>query len=283
MSAPVALEVFFGFVMFAAVFAPLERFFPIRRQPVLRPGWSTDVVYYIAGCILGHVSDAASLLGLFLIQRAIGAKALSGAAAQSLWLQVLEIVLIADFLTYVFHRALHSNAFLWRFHQVHHCSERMDWLAGNRLHPVDKILGDCFQFIPIFCIGFSGTAVLVYTIFLGFQGFLIHSNIRVNLGPLRWVVANPQFHHWHHSRDPRAYNKNFAPHLVIFDLLFGTAYIPPPRVMPEEYGLYEDVPAGFMAQMIYPFLRADAAVSEDGATGLPPSTLRAVPVSRTRS
>ena len=134
----------------------------------------------------------------------------------------------------------------------------MDWLANVRLHPVDKFLGDCFQFIPILCAGFSDLALLVYTIILGFQGFLNHSNIRLNYGPLRWVATSPQFHHWHHCREPEAYNKNFAPHLVVFDLLFGTAYIPPPRVMPEDYGVYEHVPAGFFAQMLYPFRRIHA-------------------------
>jgi sterol desaturase/sphingolipid hydroxylase (fatty acid hydroxylase superfamily) len=255
MSAPVAIEIFAGFFIFALVFAPLERFFPIHKQPALRSGWGTDVLYYAVGCLVGHLSDAASLFGMLLIRRAIGANVHYAAGLQPVWLQVLEILLMADFLAYWFHRCLHRNEFLWRFHRVHHSSERMDWLANVRLHPIDKVMGDCFQFIPILCVGFSDTALLAYTIFLGFQGFLNHSNVRLNYGPLRWIVTSPQFHHWHHCRDEKAYNKNFAPHLVFFDLLFGTAYIPSSRDMPEDYGVYEDVPAGFVAQTIYPFRR----------------------------
>jgi len=59
----------------------------------------------------------------------------------------------------------------------------MDWLANVRLHPIDKTLGDCFQFIPIFLLGISSAPILAYTILLGFQGFFNHSNIKVNFGP----------------------------------------------------------------------------------------------------
>lgn len=46
----------------------------------------------------------------------------------------------------------------------------MDWLSNVRLHPLAKMLGHCFQFTTIFCIGFGTTPLLVYTIFPGFLG-----------------------------------------------------------------------------------------------------------------
>ncbi len=108
-------------------------------------------------------------------------------------IQFLEILILADFLAYIFHRCLHRFGGLWRLHRVHRSSERMDRLANVRLHPIDKMLGDCFQLIPIFCIGFGEGTVLAYTIFLGFQGFLNHSNIKLDFGPLRWIVAFRSF------------------------------------------------------------------------------------------
>lgn len=128
----------------------------------------------------------------------------------------------------------------------------MDWLANVRLHPVDKLMGDCFQFIPLFFLGFSTGPLLAYTIFLGFQGFFNHSNVRIDFGPLRRVVASPQFQHWHHCRDAVAYNKNFSPHLVIFDRLFGTFYLPHDRSAPDRYGVEEPVPELLPGQLIYP-------------------------------
>jgi sterol desaturase/sphingolipid hydroxylase (fatty acid hydroxylase superfamily) len=253
MSAPLSLQIFIGFFMFALVFMPLEHRFPQKGGGTFRAGWLIDVTYYVVGCFVGRVTDALSVGGMLLIRHAAGWKSAHMAAAQPGWLQFFEILLLADFLAYLFHRALHRNPYLWQLHKIHHSSERMDWLANVRLHPLDKVLGDCFQFIPIFLLGFGDGPMLAYTIFLGFQGFLNHSNVKLDYGPLRWVIASPQFHHWHHCNHPEAYDKNFSPHLVIFDLLFGTANIAPPRVLPDVYGVPETVPQGFLGQMVFPF------------------------------
>ncbi|GEM_PF-6057337 len=66
MSAPVGLEIVVGFAMFALVFATLERRFPLRLQRTLRPGWATDILYYVTGCFVGHASDAAERLAGWL-------------------------------------------------------------------------------------------------------------------------------------------------------------------------------------------------------------------------
>ncbi|OOK82266.1 sterol desaturase domain protein [Mycobacterium kansasii] len=47
--------------------------------------------------------------------------------------------------------------------------------------------------------------------------------------PLRWLIATPQFHHWHHARQPQAYNTNYAAEFPIVDALFGTLYLPTGR------------------------------------------------------
>ena len=253
MSTPVSVELFLGFLLFAVVFVPLERCFPCRRQRVFRRGWRTDIAYYVAGCFLGHLSDASSLSAMLLIRWATASEPGSLAALQPGWLQFVEIVIVGDLLIYLSHRCLHRFPSLWRFHRVHHSAQQMDWLVNVRLHPVEKLLEDGCKFVPIFLLEFADGPVLAYTIFLALQGFLNHSNVKINFGFLRWVLATPQFHHWHHCKDPSSYNKNFAPHLAIFDLLFGTAYLPPGDAMPEEYGVAESVPEGFWGQMIHPF------------------------------
>jgi sterol desaturase/sphingolipid hydroxylase (fatty acid hydroxylase superfamily) len=252
MSPPIHLEIVFGFLVFALVFVPLERLLPTRRQPALRAGWRMDIAYYVLGCFVGHLSDATSVAAMLLIRHGMGLSP-GLAASQPGWLQFLEILFLADFLAYWFHRALHRNPFLWRFHRVHHGSRHMDWLANVRLHPVDKIMGDCFQFVPIFCLGFASGPLLAYTIFLGFQGFLNHSNVRLNFGPLRWVFASPEFHHWHHCDLRESYDRNFSPHFVICDRLFGTALIPAQPSLPESYGVDEPVPDDFLGQLMHPF------------------------------
>ena len=72
-----------------------------------------------------------------------------------------------------------------------------------------------------------------------------------SLGPLRFVIATPVFHRWHHSDDPALRDKNFAPTFPVLDLIFGTFHMPMDR-LPEGYGA-EGVPPNFLGQMAYPF------------------------------
>jgi len=252
-STPIYLQIIIGFVLFAAIFVTLERKRPIRRQSIFRRGWGTDVNYFVLGCVMGQFSGAASLAFIVFIRHVTGLHYPQIAAQQPGWLQFLEILLLFDFMGYVTHRAMHKTPWLWRFHRIHHSSQEMDWLVNVRVHPVDKIISDCFQLVPTLCLGFSTLPLLAFTILLGVQGFLNHSNLRANYGPLRWIVVSPQFHHWHHSNDSSSYDKNFTPHLVIFDLLFGTARLPPSNAMPASYGVAEEVPDGFLSQLLDPF------------------------------
>lgn len=252
-STSVYLQIIIGLFAFGAIFITLERKLPVRRQTVFRRGWITDVKYFILGCFTGNFSGTISLAIVLFIRQIAGPRYLQIASHQPGWLQFLEILLIFDFVGYIVHRAMHVIPWLWRFHRIHHSSKEMDWLVNVRVHPVDKMLSDCLQTIPIILLGFSPLPLLAFTILLGVQGFMNHANLRVHYGPLRWMVVSPQFHHWHHSSDPNYHNKNFAPHLVLCDILFGTARLPSSNTMPEAYGVTEPVPETFLKQLVHPF------------------------------
>ena len=68
-------------------------------------------------------------------------------------------------------------------------------------------------------------------------------------------MVTPAFHHWHHGAEPEAVDKNFAVHTPIFDILFGTYYLP--DRWPTAYGLVHrrDVPSRWVSQLFYPFRR----------------------------
>jgi sterol desaturase/sphingolipid hydroxylase (fatty acid hydroxylase superfamily) len=128
----------------------------------------------------------------------------------------------------------------------------MDWLAAARVHPLDQIVTKALTIVPLYMMGFSKATFGAYLLLAVFWAVLIHANVKISLGPLRWVITTPQFHHWHHSNEPAAYNKNFAGELPILDLLFGTFYLPGKR-MPESYGLSEVVPISYWRQLLFPF------------------------------
>jgi Fatty acid hydroxylase superfamily len=55
---------------------------------------------------------------------------------------------------------------------------------------------------------------------------LFHANVDWDWGPPRSVIAAPRFHRWHHTGEAEARDKNFAGLLPLWDILFGTYYMP---------------------------------------------------------
>ncbi|MCY1240504.1 Fatty acid hydroxylase superfamily protein [compost metagenome] len=170
--------------------------------------------------------------------------------SQPIWLQAVEVILVADTGFYLAHRTFHAVPFLWKFHAIHHSIEEMDWLAAHRVHPVDQIVTMTAARLPIYALGFSGAAVAIYVLVYQAQSLLVHSNTRVRFGPLKWVLASPQFHHWHHANERQAYDKNFAGQLPFIDALAGTLYMP--ERMPKVYGTDDLVPPLYHQQLAYP-------------------------------
>ena len=172
--------------------------------------------------------------------------------SQPLWLQLVELLLLADLGFYAVHRLFHSVPALWRIHQIHHSIEEMDWLAAARVHPVDQILTKGASLLPCFALGFSEWAIAAFALAYHWHSLLLHSNVRLSFGPLDWLIASPNFHHWHHCRDREAWDRNFAGQLSLWDHLFGTAFLPKGRTA-ERFGIGESVPEGYAGQLVHPF------------------------------
>ncbi len=157
------------------------------------------------------------------------------------------------------HRAYHEVPLLWRLHAVHHSAKHMDWLAGSRQSIVELLITRTLILAPIYVLGFSKEVIDAYIVIVGIQAVFNHANVSVRLGPLSYVIVTPNFHHWHHSQDTEAIDRNYAAHFAFLDHLFGTA-VQADRKWPEHYGVLGDyVPDGFLAQQAFPFRRAQHA------------------------
>jgi sterol desaturase/sphingolipid hydroxylase (fatty acid hydroxylase superfamily) len=172
-------------------------------------------------------------------------------AAQPLLIQLIEAVFLADLLFYAAHRLFHSVPFLWKFHAVHHSIEEMDWLASARVHPFDQIVTKGASILPLLGLGFSGPVIAAHAIIYSWHSYLLHSNVNLKFGPLKWVIASPEYHHWHHANQREAYDQNYAAQLSIIDKLFNTFYLPQGKT-PEKYGIDERVPRGYLSQLVTP-------------------------------
>jgi sterol desaturase/sphingolipid hydroxylase (fatty acid hydroxylase superfamily) len=249
-------NVIFGLLVGALVFIPLERLFALRReQKIFRRGWRADVLHFL---FTRNVSDVCAFVlvgALVLLAHGFVSPTFQAAvASQNRALQFFEAVLIANVGGYVGHRLSHEVPFLWRFHAIHHSISEMDWLAAARVHPLDQIVTKALTIVPLYLMGFSKATFGAYIGLATLHAVFIHSNVRFRFGPLRWIIGTPAFHHWHHSAEVQAHNKNYSGELPVLDLLFGTLYLPKGR-MPEKYGTSEPVPSSYLGQMIFPFSR----------------------------
>lgn len=249
--------VFVGLV--ALAFVPLERAFPIREEGARR-GLATDLAFATFGRV------ATKLLLVFGVGRLLDVadahawengpwNAVESVSARTLVTVGLGLLLF-ELGGYAYHRLAHRVPFLWRLHEVHHSAETMDWLAGSRLHLVDVAVTRGLTYVPAYVLGFGEGPLFAYVAWVSIQATLIHANVRFEFGPLRWWLATPQFHHWHHAADAEGIDKNFAVHLPLLDWLFGTLHLPASR-WPERYGLSsgERPPEGYCRQFWYPFRR----------------------------
>jgi lathosterol oxidase len=241
-------------LLYTAVFIPLERLFALRAgQPVFRRQWVIDLTYFFINSLLIEVLTILTLKpALILFDWAQVAWVSATVGSLPLFVQVPALLLVADFTQYWVHRTFHVVPVLWPFHAIHHSIEEMDWLAGSRLHLVDVILTRGLTYVPIFVLGFSEQALIVYVFLVAAQATFIHANVRWEFRPLRRLIATPAFHHWHHSADREAVDRNFAVHTPIWDILFGTYYLP--DRWPTAYGLSgrRDVPTRWVTQLLYP-------------------------------
>jgi sterol desaturase/sphingolipid hydroxylase (fatty acid hydroxylase superfamily) len=249
-------------LLLALIFVPMERLFArLTAQPIFRRAWQTDLTHFAISHLLVQVTVLLTLAPATVLFAWAARPGLQGAIqTQPLLLQFVEIVVVADLSEYVVHRAFHRIPWLWRFHQVHHSAEAMDWLASARLHLVDIVVTRGLSFVPLFILGFSPPALYAYLIFVSFHAVFIHANVRFRFRPIEQLVVTPRFHHWHHAVEPEAVDTNFAIHLPIIDRLFGTCYFPDGR-WPRAYGLAgSPVPDGWLRQLGWPFRRARAVV-----------------------
>lgn len=246
------LSLFFS----ALVFIPLEHYLGRRDVAVLRPGWRTDATYFFASHVLVQFILIAVTASTTAIAAAVAIPGVKDAVSSMPgWAQFLLAVFAADLAQATLHRAYHRITTLWRFHAVHHSSRDLDWLAGSRVHFVETVLTRSIVILPLIVLGFSTETINAYVILVGLQAVVAHANITVRFGWLEYLVVLPRYHHWHHARHVDYWDRNYAIHLPLVDMLMGSFKLPRDGGWPEEYGVLrlETVPQGIVAQHLMPF------------------------------
>ena len=241
----------FGF----ALAVPVERIWRRHDFGVRRPGLRTDAFHLM---FTGAVQTAALIVAVVICMVPMW-PLLDNPLAQAFQrlptLAQAAIALVTfEMMGYWYHRMAHEVPFLWRFHAVHHSSERLDWIAAARLHPLEGFFGGLVAAPPLLLLGVRPTTLGVVGVVTQLWAITLHMNVRWRMRWLDGIWGTPEYHHWHHSNHPEAHDRNYSGLLPVLDLLFGTYYLPKDR-RPEVYGIDDPMPEGYLAQLVHPLRR----------------------------
>ncbi|MGI9317019.1 MAG: sterol desaturase family protein, partial [bacterium] len=257
-------------VLFGAIaITLLEYFFPYRQQwrPVAKD-MLNDAAYMllVQNVLPKFLGFTVAILMLGGIQN--GSQSINGLWPHhwSLFAQVILMLIAAEFVRYWLHRMSHSWSPLWRFHAVHHSPHKVYWMNVGRFHPFEKSLQYVFDTLPFLILGVSENVLALYFVFYATNGFFQHCNISVRLGFFNYIVSGPELHRWHHSKIAKQSNHNFGNNLIIWDLLFGTWFLPKGKAVTELGLINRNYPDTLPDQLRAPFIKGlDKHRSEDAS------------------
>jgi sterol desaturase/sphingolipid hydroxylase (fatty acid hydroxylase superfamily) len=247
----------------------LEIMFPWRKnQPLIRENFWIDTFYLFWNYFLFSlvIYNALSTVFVQLFNDFLGLFGMTNLMAIYVgnfpaWVQLLIIFVIRDFMQWNIHRLLHRTPWMWEFHKVHHSTEAMGFAALMRYHFMENIIYRSLEYLPLAMMGFGISDFFIVHIFTLVFGQFGHSNLYINIGPLKYILNGPQMHLWHHAKVfPASHPKgmNFGITLSVWDYLFKTNYQPfddenLPIGLPDEA---EPLPHDFIGQSLQPFRKA---------------------------
>ena len=245
----------------------LEVLFPWRKnQPIIREHFWLDIFYlfwnYFLFALVAY--NALSMVAVEAFNDFLGVFGITNTVAIKVdqlpgWVQLVIIFIVRDFMQWAIHRMYHHVDWMWEFHKVHHSTREMGFAALLRYHWMENILYRTLEYIPLAMIGFGITDFFIVHIFTLVLGQLGHANLKIPLGPFKYILNGPQMHLWHHAKDlpdshPHGFNYGIS--LSVWDFLFRTDYWPSdnenlPVGLPDE----EKFPEDFIGQTTEPFKR----------------------------
>jgi sterol desaturase/sphingolipid hydroxylase (fatty acid hydroxylase superfamily) len=130
-----------------------------------------------------------------------------------------------DSVSYLWHRANHRVAVLWRFHRVHHSDLSFTVSTGVRFHPGELLLSLPLRLTAIALLGAPVVAVVMFEALFTVANLVEHGNINFRPGLERWLarlLVTPALHRRHHTRRRPELDSNFGTIFTVWDRLLGT-------------------------------------------------------------
>ncbi|MGB7432268.1 MAG: sterol desaturase family protein [Ahrensia sp.] len=219
-----------------------------------RKGWQSlgeNAVFFFINALFGPVAFLLSTMMISGVEQ-LGIPRVDPAFWTALPAIVVMIVgvFVYDITNYWFHRGMHEVPWLWPIHAIHHSDEDVNGLTTYRVHFIEPIMIMMPFVVVQTLLGISPASIAVAATFLGLHNIYVHIDLDWTHGPLRYIIASPRYHRWHHADIPEAHGKNLANFFPFIDVWFGTYYVP--GKCEEKMGA-DGVPKSIISQMAFPF------------------------------
>jgi len=246
------------FLVFGAIFAPLERLIPWSKRWQDDTELPTDWFLFFGGKVWGdYINKPLRIAATAWIVQEI-----SPEIGKEIWptqlhpvVQVLLLLSVNDFFRYWYHRWMHENEFMWRWHSVHHSSERLYWFNAARSHPLEGLVSSIIWAVPFALIKAPAEIIFVTNLLGRTIGRFQHTNLDLILGPFDYIFSTPKNHRYHHSKSHIIGHSNYGGDVIVWDSLFGTFYLPKGEEPSDDIGIEElpNYPKSFFGLMMAPF------------------------------
>lgn len=230
----------------------MERWMPYEKNWVKgKCDWNLDLTYYI----INYCIKLAAQYVLILLAQNISFFNWFP-TEQPFWLQVILALTIIDFFLFFVHWQSHKYRFLWNLHAIHHSSERLYFLNGDKRHALHQLIEGGPGIIVCMVIGAPPVVIIAALALLAVNMFMQHTNLDYKAGILKKFFCVAELHRWHHRADYKDAQVNYGAWLTVWDYIFGTAY-DEPRMKTQlgEIGIAEEknFPKKYWKQFLYPF------------------------------
>lgn len=220
--------------IFAGVFlamAAIELAFPHHEDGMKARRWGGNLLLFLSGILVTRILLPMGAVGFAGLMEARG-WGLLNLINLPLWLEILVVVIVFDFIIWGQHVVFHKVGWLWRLHRVHHADTVLDVTTGLRFHPIEIALSLGVKLVAIALIGPAAIAVFVFEVALNAGSMITHANWKLPRGvdhAVRYLFVTPGMHRVHHAEGRLDTDSNYGFNLAIWDRLFGT-YRPEPVV-----------------------------------------------------
>jgi sterol desaturase/sphingolipid hydroxylase (fatty acid hydroxylase superfamily) len=120
------------------------------------------------------------------------------------------------------HRAAHAHPWLWSAHLFHHAPDRIYWLNGMRVHPLNVAWHQLSGLFVLMAIGVPAPVVQTVILFGVVISIFQHANADLRYDGWNALLGTADLHRWHHAADARIAHCNFGTVLMVWDHVLGT-------------------------------------------------------------